>query len=161
MAGREQQLREFGVGAQEAARFAQQQSQQDSALASLYGQQAGMEQQQFGQQQALAGQDDRRLQQAFGMQKAMGPDIGAFFGRPASQAEGLQVLGMGQQQAMYGTTPQATDPMLGVNMALQQQANQTALNTGAMAANAQAQGGLMGGLGSIAGGFLGNPGLFS
>jgi len=157
MAGREQQLREFGVGAQEAARFAQQQAQQDSALASLYGQQAGMEQQQFAQQQALAGQDDRRLQQAFGMQRAMGPDIGAFFGRPASQAEGLQVLGMGQQQAMYGTTPQATDPMLGVNMALQQQANQTALDAGAMAGSAQAQGGLFGGLGAIGGAMFGGP----
>ena len=88
----------------------------------------------------------------------MGPDIGAFFGRPASQAEGLQVLGMGQQQAMYGTTPQATDPMMGVNLALQQQANQTALNTGAMAANAQSQGGFFGGLGSIAGGLLGGAG---
>ena len=43
MAGREQQLREFGLGAQEAARLAQQQAQQESALASLYGQQFGME----------------------------------------------------------------------------------------------------------------------
>jgi len=154
MAGREQQLREFGIGSQEAARFAQQQAQQDSALASLYGQQAGMEQQQFAQQQAGLGQ-------AFQMQRAMGPDVGAFFGRPASQAEGLQVLGMGQQQAQYGTTPQATDPMMGVNMALQQQANQTALDAGAMSASAQAQGGLFGGLGGIAGSFLGNPGLFT
>ena len=161
MAGREQQLREFGVGAQEAARFAGQQAQQDAALASLFGQQAGLEQQQFAQQQALAAQDDRRLQQAFGMQRALGPDIGAFFGRPDSQAEGLKVIGMGQQQAMYGTTPQATDPMMGVNLALQQQANQTALNTGAMAASAQAQGGLFGGIGRIAGSFLGNPGLFT
>jgi mannose/fructose/N-acetylgalactosamine-specific phosphotransferase system component IID len=88
------------------------------------------------------------------MQRALGPDIGAFFGRPASQAEGLQVLGMGQQQAMYGTTPQATDPMMGVNLALQQQANQTALNTGAMAANAQARGGLFSGLGQLGGGLL-------
>ena len=208
MAGREQQLREFGVGAQEAARFAQQQAQQDAmraqvigqqaglagqqaafagqearlagqefaqqagleqqqfqqqaqrdaALASLYGQQAGLEQQQFAQQQALAGQDDRRLAQAFQMQRAIGPEIGAFFGRPASQAEGLQVLGMGQQQAQYGTTPQATDPMLGVNLALQQQANQTALQAGAMSASAQAQGGLMGGIGRIAGGLLGGAG---
>jgi hypothetical protein len=158
MAGREQQLREFGVGAQEAARFAQQQAQQDAALAGLYGQQAGMEQQQFAQQQALSAQDDRRLQQAFGMQRAMAPEIGAFFGRPASQAAGLQVLGMGQQQAMYGTTPQATDPMLGVNMALQQQANQTALDAGAMAGTAQTRAGLFSGIGQLGGGLLG--GLF-
>ena len=149
MAGREQQLREFGVGAQEAARFAGQQAQQDAALASLFGQQAGVEQQQFAQQQALAAQDDRRLQQAFGMQRALGPDIGAFFGRPASQAEGLQVLGMGQQQAMYGTTPQATDPMMGVNLALQQQANQTALDAGAMAGTAQTRAGVFSGLGQL------------
>ena len=135
----------------------QQQAQRDSALASIFGAQAGLEQQQFAQQQALAGQADARLGQAFQMQRAMGPEIGAFFGRPASQAEGLQVLGMGQQQAMYGTTPQATDPMLGVNMALQQQANQTALDAGAMSASAQAQGGLMSGLGSIAGAALGGP----
>lgn len=208
MAGREQQLRELGVGAQEAARFAQQQAQQDAmraqvigqqaglagqqaafagaeaglagqqfaqqtaleqqqfqqqaqrdaALASIFGAQAGLEQQQFAQQQALAGQADARLGQAFQMQRAMGPDIGAFFGRPASQAEGLQVLGMGQQQAMYGTTPQATDPMLGVNLALQQQANQTALDAGAMSASAQAQGGLIGGLGALGGGLFGAAG---
>ena len=144
MAGREQQLREFGIGSQEAARFAQQQAQQGSALASLYGQQAGMEQQQFAQQQAGLGQ-------AFQMQRAMGPDVGAFFGRPASQAEGLQVLGMGQQQAQYGTTPQATDPMLGVNMALQQQANQTNLDAGAMAGTAQTRAGLFQGIGSLFG----------
>ena len=129
----------------------QQQAQRDAALASLFGQQAGLEQQQFAQQQALAGQDDRRLQQAFGMQRALGPDIGAFFGRPASQAEGLQVLGMGQQQAMYGTTPQATDPMLGVNLALQQQANQTALDAGSMAGTAQTRAGLFQGIGSLFG----------
>lgn len=120
----------------------QQQAQRDSALASLYGQQAGMEQQQFAQQQAGLGQ-------AFQMQRAMGPDIGAFFGRPASQAEGLQVLGMGQQQAQYGTTPQATDPMLGVNMALQQQANQAGLDASAMSANAQQQAGMFGGIAQL------------
>jgi hypothetical protein len=158
MAGREQQLREFGVGAQEAARFAQQQFQQDAALAGLYGQQAGMEQMEFAQQQALAAQDDRRLQQAFGMQRTMAPDVGAFFGRPASQAAGLQVAGMGQQQAMYGTTPQATDPMLGVNMALQQQANQANLDAAAMSASAQSQGGLFGGLGALGGGLFGAAG---
>jgi hypothetical protein len=147
MAGREQQLREFGVGAQEAARLAQQQAQQEAALASLYGQQFGMEQ----QRQAQEGQ---ALGQAFGMQRAMSPDIGAFFGRPASQAAGLQVLGMGQQQAMYGTTPQATDPMLGVNMALQQQANQANLDAAAMSASAQSKGGLFGGLGALGGGLL-------
>ena len=194
MAGREQQLQELGLGSQEAARFAQQQSQQDamqgqiigqqaglagqlaafagaeaglagqqfaqqtaleqqqfqqqaqrdSALASLFGQQAGMEQQQFGQQQAGLGQ-------AFQMQRAMGPDVGAFFGRPASQAEGLQVLGMGQQQAQYGTTPQATDPMMGVNMALQQQANQAGLDAAAMAGTAQAKAGMFQGIGDIVG----------
>jgi hypothetical protein len=124
-------------------------------LASLFGQQAGLEQQQFAQQQALAGQADARLGQAFQMQRATGPDIGAFFGRPASQAAGLQVLGMGQQQAQYGATPQATDPMLGVNMALQQQANQTALDAGAMAGTAQTRAGLFSGLGALGGGFLG------
>lgn len=120
----------------------QQQAQRDSALASLFGQQAGMEQQQFAQQQAGLGQ-------AFQMQRAMGPDVGAFFGRPASQAEGLQVLGMGQQQAQYGTTPQATDPMLGVNMALQQQANQAGLDAAAMAGTAQAKAGMFGGIAQL------------
>jgi hypothetical protein len=158
LAGREQQLREFGAGAQEAGRYAQQQAQQQSALAGLYGQQAGMEQMEFTQQQALSAMDDRRLQQAFGMQRTMAPDVGAFFGRPASQAAGLQVAGMGQQQAMYGTTPQATDPMLGVNMALQQQANQTNLDAAAMSASAQSQGGLMGGIGALGGGLFGAAG---
>ena len=156
LAGQEARLagQEFAQQAGIERQQFQQQAQRDAALASLFGQQAGLEQQRFAQQQALAGQDDRRLQQAFGMQRALGPDIGAFFGRPASQAEGLQVLGMGQQQAQYGTTPQATDPMLGVNLALQQQANQTALDAGAMAGSAQAQGGLFGGLGALGGGLL-------
>ena len=181
MAGREQQLREFGVGAQEAARFAQQQAQQDTMRGQLIGQQAGL----AGQQAAFAGQEARlagqqfaqqaqqdaalanlfgqqfgmgqqrealqgqALGQAFGMQRGMAPDIGAFFGRPASQAAGLQVLGMGQQQAQYGTSPQAFDPMGGVNLALQQQANQTNLDIGAMSANAQQRGGLFSGLGQI------------
>jgi len=159
-AGQEARLagQEFAQQAGIEQQMFQQQAQRDAGLASLFGQQAGLEQQQFAQQQALAGQDDRRLQQAFGMQRAMGPDIGAFFGRPASQAEGLQILGMGQQQAMYGTTPQATDPMLGVNMALQQQANQTALDAGAMAGTAQTRAGLFSGIGALGGGMLG--GLF-
>jgi mannose/fructose/N-acetylgalactosamine-specific phosphotransferase system component IID len=59
---------------------------------------------------------------------------------------------------MYGTTPQATDPMLGVNMALQQQANQTALDAGAMAGTAQTRAGLFSGIGQLGGGLLG--GLF-
>ena len=187
MAGREQQLREFGVGAQEAARFAQQQAQQDTMRGQLIGQQAGL----AGQQAAFAGQEARlagqqfaqqaqqdaalanlfgqqfgmgqqrealqgqALGQAFGMQRGMAPDIGAFFGRPASQAAGLQVAGMGQQQAQYGTSPQAFDPMGGVNLALQQQANQTNLDIGAMAANAQQRAGLFGGIGSIGRGIIG------
>ena len=109
-------------------------------------------------EQQRQAQEGQALGQAFAMQRQMAPEIGAFFGRPASQAAGLQVAGMGQQQAMYGTTPQATDPMLGVNLALQQQANQTALDAGAMAGSAQAQGGLMSGLGGIAGGLFGAAG---
>ena len=47
--------------------------------------------------------------------------------------------------------------MMGVNMALQQQANQAGLDAAAMSASAQSQGGFMSGLGSIAGAALGGP----
>ena len=102
-------------------------------------------------EQQRQAQEGQALGQAFAMQRQMAPEIGAFFGRPASQAAGLQVAGMGQQQAMYGTTPQATDPMLGVNLALQQQATQAGLDAGAMAGTAQTRAGLFTGLGNIIG----------
>jgi len=140
-----------GFAGQEARLAGQQfaqQAQQDAALANLYGQQFGMGQ----QREAMQGQ---AIGQAFGMERQLTPDIGAFFGRPASQAAGLQVAGMGQQQAQYGTSPQAFDPMGGVNLALQQQANQTNLDIGAMSANAQQRAGFFGGIGNIGRGIIG------
>jgi mannose/fructose/N-acetylgalactosamine-specific phosphotransferase system component IID len=92
-----------------------------------------------------------------GMSKAITPDIGAFFGRPVSQGPGLSVLSAGQQQAMYGTTPQAVNPDAGVNLAMAQAKNQTALDAAAMSATGQAKAGMMSGFGNILGSVL--PGM--
>jgi hypothetical protein len=96
---------------------------------------------------------------AFGMQRQMAGDLGsAILGRP-SAAIGLggQVLGQAQQGAAGPMGPQLFDPNMGYNVALQQRA-QDINYQGAMAqAGAARSSGLMGAVGSIAGGFLGGP----
>jgi mannose/fructose/N-acetylgalactosamine-specific phosphotransferase system component IID len=52
---------------------------------------------------------------------------------------------------MYGTTPQAVNPDAGVNLAMSQAKNQTALDAAAMSATGQAKAGMMSGIGNILG----------
>ena len=99
---------------------------------------------------------------AFGMSRQLAGDIGStILGRP-SAAIGLggQMLGQAQQGAAGQMGPQLFDPNVGINLALQQQQNMAQYSGAVAQAQAQRSAGLMGGLGSIAGGFLGNPGLF-
>jgi hypothetical protein len=116
----------------------------------LLGQQAGLQQQRFGQGQ-------QALQSAYGMQRGISGDLGAtILGRP-SQSIGLggQVLGHAQQGAAGQMGPQLFDPNMGVNIAMQNQANQTSYG-GAMAqAGAARSAGTMGMLGTLGGAAIG------
>jgi hypothetical protein len=155
-AARDLQMRQLGMGANIAGDLAAQQRQQQALLSGILGQETSAEQQRIQTNIQREQQGLGALGGAFGMSKAVGPDVGAFFGRPASQAEGLGVLGMGQQQAQYGATPQAADYGQGVNIAMAQQANQAELDAAAIGASGRAQGGLMGGVGNILGSFAGS-----
>jgi len=94
-------------------------------------------------------------QPAFEMNRQIAGDLGmTILGRPSSAIQlGGQMLGQATGLAGQPTGPQLFDPNVGVNMALQQRGQDMEL----MAANAQAQGamigGALGGLGSLGGGF--------
>jgi len=94
---------------------------------------------------------------AFGQSRALAGDVGmTLLGRP-SQAINLggQMLGQAQMQASQPIGPQLFDPNVGVNLALQQRAQDTEL----AAAKAQAQGAMIGGaLGAV--GSAGGVGSF-
>jgi hypothetical protein len=108
----------------------------------LLGQQAGLQQQRFGQ---LGG--------ALGAQRQLAGDIGmTILGRPSS-AIGLggQMLGQAQQGAAGQMGPQLFDPNVGINMAMQQQANEVAFAGAQAQSNAARSSGLMSAAGSIAG----------
>tara|TARA_R100001530_G_scaffold109063_2_gene76536 strand:- start:216 stop:1031 length:816 start_codon:yes stop_codon:yes gene_type:complete len=156
-AGRELKMQQFGMGAGVAGDLAAQQRQQQTLMSGLLGQEQQAEERRMAQNVAREQQAMGALGGAFGMSKAVAPDVGAFFGRPASQSEGLGVLGMGQQQAQYGATPQGADYGVGLNMAMAQQANQAELDAAAIGASGSAKGGLMGGIGSAAGAIFGGP----
>jgi hypothetical protein len=105
-----------------------------------------------GQRRAEYGQN---LQQAFGMNRLIAGDLGStILGRPSS-AIGLGQSGIGQSigLAAQPVGPQLFDPNMGSNLAMQQQANEVNY-AGAMAqADASRSSGLMGAVGSIAGGY--------
>jgi len=101
------------------------------------------------------------------MQAALASDpFQAILGR----SSGALQYGAGQQgfagnltQNMQG--PQLFDPNAGINLALQNSANQGNYQASVYGAQANAQGnksgGLFGALGALGGGLLGNAGLFS
>ena len=103
----------------------------------------------------LRGQAAGMGQQAFGMNRQIAGDLGStILGRPSS-AIGLGQSGLGQSigLAAQPVGPQLFDPNMGINMAMQQQSNEVNY-AGAMAqANASKSSGMMGMVGSIAGGF--------
>jgi hypothetical protein len=163
-----------GVYGQELGRgFSNQGAQLQTDLANRQFQ-AAQQQQQFqnlgllGQLQQSQTAADRAYQlQLLNAQAAMSFDpMQSILGRSSGS------IGVGQQQQSLGAGltgtmqgPQLFDPNVGVNLALQQNANlgnYQSATYGAQAAASGAQtGGLFNALGSIGGGFLGNVGLFS
>jgi len=146
------QGRELGQGAlaQEIAnRFAEETGKREREISfgsRLLGQQAGLQQQRFGQ---LGG--------AFGMNRQLAGDAGnIILGRPsAAIGLGQQTLGQAQAGAAGPMGPQLFDPNVGINMAMQNQANQFGLLGAQAQANAARSAGGLGAFGSIVGGFLG------
>ena len=157
IAAQQAQLQQLAGGAQLSQQLYGQDVSRQQMLAGLLGQQESLARARTQEEMAQTGQGMAALQQAMGMSKAITPDIGAFFGRPVSQGPGLSVLSAGQQQAMYGTTPQAVNPDAGVNLAMAQAKNQTSLDAAAMSATGQAKAGMMSGIGNILGSVM--PGM--
>jgi hypothetical protein len=100
----------------------------------------------------LRGQAAGMGQQAFGMNRQIAGDIGmTILGRPSS-AIGLGQQGLGQSigLASQPVGPQLFDPNMGINMAMQQQANEVNYG-GAMAqAGASKSAGMMSAVGGVA-----------
>jgi len=104
----------------------------------------------------LRGQAAGMGQQAFGMNRQLAGDVGmTILGRPsASIGLGGQMLGQAQQGAAGPMGPQLFDPNMGINMALQQRGQDVTFQGMQAQADAAKSAGMMGGISSIAGGFL-------
>ena len=101
-------------------------------------------------------------QPAFAMNRQLAGDVGmTLLGRP-SAAVGLggSMLGQAQQGAAGPMGPQLFDPNMGINMALQQRGQDVTFQGMQAQAKAAQGAGIMGGLGAIGGGLLGNTSLF-
>lgn len=110
----------------------------------------------------LRGQAAGMGQQAFGMNRQLAGDVGmTLLGRPSS-AIGLggSMLGQATAGAAGPMGPQLFDPNMGINMALQQRGQDVTFQGMQAQAKAAGSAGLMGGLGAIGGGLLGNTSLF-
>jgi hypothetical protein len=92
-----------------------------------------------------------RFGQAFGMNRQLAGDAGnIILGRPsASIGLGQQTLGQAQQGAAGPMGPQLFDPNVGINLAMQNQANQFGLLGAQAQADASRSAGFMGAAGSI------------
>ena len=149
----------------ERRRRAEQAARQASAARGRLGDQSAIAAELLGREQVRSGLRAEARQaggQAFGMQRQIAGDIGStLLGRP-SAAIGLggSVLGQAQAGAAQPVGPQLFDPNVGINMALQQRGQDVTFQ-GMMAQAEAARGaGIMGGLGAIGGGLLGNTSLF-
>ena len=133
----------LGITEDMAARRRAEQLQRMQLGAGLIGQEEGLQ--------------SARLGQAFDMNRALAGDAGnIILGRPsAAIGLGQQTLGQAQQGAAGPMGPQLFDPNVGINLAMQNQANQFGLLGAQAQANAARSAGGMGAFGSILGGFLG------
>ena len=98
-------------------------------------------------------------QQAFGMNRQLAGDVGmTILGRPSS-AIGLggQMLGQATAGAAGPMGPQLFDPNVGINMALQQRGQDITFQGMQAQAKAAGSAGIMGAVGSIAGGMIAGP----
>ena len=98
-----------------------------------------------------------RFGQAFGMNRQLAGDVGmTILGRPSSAIQiGQNTLRQSQAGAAGPMGPQLFDPNVGINMAMQNQANQFGLLGAQAQADAARSAGGLGAFGSIVGGFLG------
>jgi hypothetical protein len=94
---------------------------------------------------------------AFQQSRAIAGDLGAaILGRPSqSLALGGQLLGQSQQLAAGPMGPQLFDPNVGINLAMQQRAQNIELAGAQAQANAARGAGTMGAIGSIGGALIG------
>ena len=146
----------------EQQRLADQQALQMSQRVGRVGDESSVAGQILGREQYLSGLRGQAAgmgQQAFGMNRQLAGDVGmTILGRP-SQSIGLgsQVLGQAQQGAAGPMGPQLFDPNVGLNMAMQQRGQDVTFQGMQAQANAAGSAGMMGAVGSIAGGALGGP----
>ena len=127
----------LGMTEDMAARRRAEQLQRMQLGAGFIGQEEGIQSGRFGQ--------------AFGMNRALAGDAGnIILGRPsAAIGLGQQTLGQAQAGAAGPMGPQLFDPNVGINLAMQNQANQFGLLGAQAQADASRSAGLMGAAGSI------------
>jgi hypothetical protein len=149
----------------ERRRLAEQAARQGSLARGRIGDESSIAAEILGREQFKSGLRAEARQAgagAFGQQRQMAGDVGmAILGRP-SAAIGLggQMLGQAQAGAAGPMGPQLFDPNVGINMAMQQRSQDINLMGAQAQADASRSAGLMGGLGAIGGGLLGNTSLF-
>jgi hypothetical protein len=137
------------TGAAITADIADRDLREQGMISSILGQEQSMESRRIAENYAREQQGLGAAGQAFAMQTSVAPDVTSYFGRPASQTAGMAVLGAGQQQAQYGTDPKTFDYGVGVNVAMVEQANLTALQSAQISADAAKKAGIYGGAGNI------------
>jgi hypothetical protein len=149
----------------ERRRIAEQAARQASLARGRIGDESSIAAEILGREQFKSGLRAEARQAgagAFGQQRQMAGDVGmTILGRP-SAAIGLggQMLGQAQAGAAGPMGPQLFDPNVGINMAMQQRSQDINLMGAQAQADASRSAGLMGGLGAIGGGLLGNTSLF-
>tara|TARA_A100000171_G_scaffold41810_1_gene42797 strand:+ start:1067 stop:1936 length:870 start_codon:yes stop_codon:yes gene_type:complete len=141
----------------ERRRMAEQQARAGSLARGRIGDESSVASEILGREQFRSGlrQEARQAGQlGFTQSRAIAGDIGAtILGRPSQGlALGGSILGQAQAQAAGPMGPQLFDPNVGINLALQQRAQDIELQGAQAAARGAAIGGLASGIGSIIGG---------
>ena len=133
---------------EEARRLREERLRQEQLAFTQTGQLASMD---AAEEQNLISQQMGANQQDFAVNRALGGDpTNVILGRTGGQAmaQGSGVLAAGQQQAQAGFQP-LFDPNVGVNLGMQDYANQTSMANAQTAANASQSAGLLGAIGQI------------
>lgn len=143
----------------ERRRIAQQAAREASLARGRIGDESAVAAELLGREQFRAGLRQEARQAglgAFQQQRQIAGDIGmTLLGRP-SAAIGLggQMLGQAQGLAAQPIGPQLFDPNVGINLALQQRAQDIEFQGAKAQAKGAIFGGIAGGLGSLGGGYL-------
>ena len=138
----------------ERRRIAEQAARQASLARGRIGDESSIAAEVLGREQFRSGLRAEARQAgagAFGQQRQMAGDVGmTILGRPSSAIGlGSQMLGQAQAGAAGPMGPQLFDPNVGINMAMQQQANQASLMGAQAQAGASRSAGTMQALGTI------------